>query len=268
MLKDDSDGLLFKHLILNSIRSYIQKYRYDYGSEIVISVDAKDTWRKQFFPEYKSQRKKSQKEDEVDWDWVFGVINELVIELDAYFPYKVVKVLHAEADDIIGTLVKEQHKYQNIIIISSDGDFKQLHKYPGVKQFSPIQKKEIKDETPEISLREKIIRGDSGDGIPNFLSPNRTFVDGIRQKPIRKNDVEKWLNQPVERTLNELGEEAQIGFERNNTLINLDKIPDWLANQILDEYNREHHGSMNKVLNYLSKNDMRELIKSWGEFKP
>lgn len=259
---------MLRHLILNAIRAYIVKYKAKYGDEIVIAVDSEYSWRKDVFPHYKAHRSKDQSDDDIDWGWLFGVINDVVEALDTIFPYKMVKVPHAEADDIIGVLTKHYHKYSPVMIISSDGDFKQLQKYPGVSQFSPIQKKEVKDESPEISLREKIFRGDKGDGIPNFMSPNTTFIDGMRQKPIKSKDIEKWLEQPIKRTLAQLPEEAEIGFWRNDELINLDNIPDCLENRILQDFQRETQGSMSRVLSYFTNNRMKELAKSLDEFKP
>ena len=90
----------------------------------------------------------------------------------------------AEADDIIGTLVPRHIMSENILIISSDGDFPQLQMYNGrssftVKQYNPSQKKFIISENPLQELKEKIIRGDKGDGIPNVLSSSDCFVNFV-----------------------------------------------------------------------------------------
>lgn len=270
MLESQDDDL-FKHLILNSIRSYVHKYKRKYASNkssnIAIAVDASNGWRKDVFPHYKAARKKDKDSDDNDWEWIFSVINSLTEEMNSFFPYKVIKIDKAEADDVIGTLTKHAAKNDEpTLIISSDGDFKQLHKHSNVAQYSPMQKKFIEVSNAELELREKIFRGDSGDGIPNFASPDRTFVDGMRQKPIRKKDMEVWLNQPVEVTLDNLDDEYRIGFERNKKLIDLEETPDWLAEQIMECYNREHEGSKNTMLTFFVERNMGELAKSLDEF--
>ena len=100
----------------------------------------------------------------------------------------------AEADDIIGTLVPIYARDQKILILSSDGDFLQLQQYgSNVKQYNPSQKKYVKSENPILELKEKIIRGDKGDGIPNMFSPSDCFVRDLRQKPITKVILDKYL---------------------------------------------------------------------------
>ena len=48
---------LFRHMILNSLRSVRKKFNGDYG-ELVICCDDKNFWRRQRFPYYKANRKK------------------------------------------------------------------------------------------------------------------------------------------------------------------------------------------------------------------
>jgi hypothetical protein len=57
------------------------------------------------------------------------------------------------------------------------------------------QKKYIKSDNPLLELKEKIIRGDKGDGIPNIFSPSDCFVSDLRQKPITKGVLRNlWKN--------------------------------------------------------------------------
>ena len=266
LLSDDSDGTLFKNLILNSIRSYFVKYKKDYGNDVVIAVDASNSWRKEYFPEYKAARKTKREQDSVNWDWVFGVIGEMVSELDSIFPYRVIKVERAEADDVIGVLTFNFASETNpVMIISSDGDFKQLQMLPGVKQFAPAQNKEVIENFPGKFLQEKILRGDPKDGVPNFLSPDRVFVDGGRQKPIRKKEVEEWLSNSKDIFEDKL-EEVKKYYERNSLMIDLSLIPNEISEKILSEYYREHTGSKNAILSYFTRNRMKELSRCLDEF--
>ena len=76
-----------------------------------------------------------------------------------------------------------------VMILSGDKDFIQLQKYPNVKQYSPITKKMINGMNPDDYLKEHVLKGDTSDGVPNVLSPDNTFVDGIRQRPLSKKKI-------------------------------------------------------------------------------
>ena len=102
----------------------------------------------------------------------------------------------AEADDIIGVLVKKHHD-QKILILSGDKDFIQLHN-KNVQQYSPVLSKFIgKDENPSIYIKEHILKGDRSDGIPNVLSDDNVFIEGRRQRPLTKKKIESWVNEMV-----------------------------------------------------------------------
>ena len=167
---------LLRHTILNSIRMFRNQFTKDYG-EMVICCDDKDNWRKKVFPEYKAHRRKNRENDPTDWKTLFELLHEMREELTKYFPYKVMHVDSAEADDIIGVLVEERQGMERppTLILSSDKDFIQLQKFDNVKQWSPLQKKFIVGD-PVESLYDKTIRGDTGDGVPNILSSDDTFI--------------------------------------------------------------------------------------------
>ena len=160
-----------RHLVLNSIRSYRNKYKNKYG-EIVICTDFHSSWRKEVFPFYKAHRKvareKQKTEKGMDWSALFDTISKIIVEIDTFFPYKVIRVPHAEGDDVIAVLSRAFK--EKSLIVSSDKDFSQLYKYNWVRQFSPMKQKMINGIDPIEYLKEHIIRGDKGDGIPNILS--------------------------------------------------------------------------------------------------
>ena len=116
---------LLRHTVLNTIRQYKQMHRHvDHGG-FVICCDSPKNWRKESFPEYKANRKKKRETDTTDWTSLFEFLHQMIDDLREYFPYKVVKVESAEADDIIAVLTQEEMKNPTTII-SSDKDFIQL----------------------------------------------------------------------------------------------------------------------------------------------
>jgi len=256
---------LIRHMILNIIRSHLKNFRKEYG-EVVLCSDNRKYWRKEFFPFYKAGRKKSRKNSDLDWHLIFDMLAKFKVELKENFPYKVIDVEGAEADDIIGTLVPRHIMHENILIISSDGDFLQLQMYNGrsnytIKQYNPTQKKFLISENPMEELKQKIINGDKGDGIPNILSPSDTFVREIRQKVMTEAKLTKFMSEHY----TEYDETAKIGFSRNQTLIDLRNIPGDIQSKIINTY-EETVPVKGKLLDYFIANKLFNLMEVIEEF--
>ena len=256
-----------RHMILNTIRMYSHKFKGEYG-EIVIACDGGKSWRKGVFPQYKAHRKKAREESGMDWNLFFEYLNQIRDEIKENFPYKVIHLEGIEADDVIATLVKETQEFgknEPVMIISSDKDFIQLHKYKNVKQFSPIQKKMVTDPNPHMYLFEHVLRGDSGDGIPNVLSSDNTFVDGLRQTPVTKKKIDTWLAK-AEDIKSVMDDEVYRNYQRNKLLIDLDMIPKEHAKSIVNAFEQQPVAPRARILDYLIKKRCKMLVESISEF--
>lgn len=259
------DENLVRHIFLNSLRQNRTKFYGTYG-ELVLCIDSKEHWRKGVFPYYKANRKKAREASAFDWKEAFKVIDVIKQEIVEVFPYKFVSVDGAEGDDIIATLIKTQNREKNLIL-SSDKDFIQLHKYPNVSQYDMMRSKWIKDKNPELFLREHIIRGDASDGVPNMLSADDVLATaGKKQKSIFQKNIDNWLAQPEDVFYNNLSEFEQSNYSRNKMLIDLDHIPEHITEKILEEFRKEPTGNRSKILNYFIKHKLRELTKCLGDF--
>ena len=259
----DLDENLFRHMILNSLRAARKKFNGSFG-ELVICCDDKNFWRRQRFEYYKANRKKYREQSDIDWSNVFNILNKVRDEIDTFFPYKVIRVSTAEADDVIATLVKLNHD-EATLILSGDKDFIQLHKYPKIKQYDPVHKRWIKDKDPSRYLIEHIARGDRGDGIPNYISSDTCFVNGTRQKPLRAKYLSK-LEGTVDQVENSFeDEEEKLGWIRNRLLIDLEYIPEDIQQQVVDKYNVPDKGR-DKMFNYFVKFKLKHLMEDISEF--
>jgi len=268
-LKDIKEGDsinpdFLKHMILNSLRGWSKKYRKQYG-DVVIACDS-TSWRHDYFPYYKFHRSEGRKHDDVDWEYVYGILNNLLTEMDTYFPYKVIRVNGAEADDVIGTLVKECYMEEPIIVISSDKDFVQLQKYPNVRQYSPMHKEEVVETQPLNALKEHIIRGQKKDSIPNFLSSDRAFVDGERQKPIFQKKLDRWMEMNIDEIVAEEGQHAKSGWDRNRKLIDLDYVPEYIHDSIMQQFDTPVKADRMSIVNYLQTKGYNNLLKNVEDF--
>jgi len=256
------DENLVRHMILNILRMHIRNFRKDYG-DVVLCCDNRKYWRKEYFPFYKAGRKKTREKSDLDWHLIFDMLAKFKLELKENFPYKVIDVEGAEADDIIGTLVPIYAPHQKVLILSSDGDFLQLQNYgSNVKQYNPAQKKFVKSENPIEELKEKIIRGDKGDGIPNMFSSSDCFVRDLRQKPVTKGVLDKYLKEDV----NNYSETDKANYTRNATLIDLTFIPKEIKEKIINTYNETKPASRQKLLNYFIENKLKNLMDVIEEF--
>ena len=262
MGKDQSevDVSMVRHMVLNSLRMYRSKYHKEYG-ELVLCCDGRHSWRRDHFPQYKAARKTNRDADKRDWTQIFGCLDTIKSELKEYFPYKYIEIEDAEADDIIGFLAKTQGI--PIMIISGDKDFIQLQVKKNVKQYSPITKKLIIDKDPAKYLKEHILRGDSSDGVPNFLSADNCIVDKIRQTPITKKKIELWIDQDPEDFCNE---EQLRNYHRNMKLIDLQYTPSNIVTQVGMQFNEIPKGKRSGLLNFFIERKLNNLIQDIGEF--
>lgn len=258
------EGLL-RHMILNTIRVNRQKFADKYG-EMVICCDSKKYWRREVFPYYKASRKKDREASGIDWTTMFNTLSTVRQELIDYFPYKTIMIDGAEADDIIGTLVHKYNQYEkDILILSSDKDFMQLQIYDNVKQYSPIHKKFIRTTDPDLYLKEHIIKGDRGDGIPNVASPDNVFVAGGRQKPMRKKLIEQIANTNIE-TTDKLNDDIRRNYARNRQLVDLSQTPSEIQEKIIDAYANYDVKDRSKLFNYFVDKKLKNLMENISEF--
>jgi hypothetical protein len=272
---DDKIVNLIRHVVLNSLQHNKKKFQGQYG-DIVICADGRNYWRKAIFPHYKASRAKNREDSKINWKLVFDTLSMLRDELRDNFPYKVVCVEGAEADDVIGVLTKYAQdnelkevglveEPQDILILTSDQDNFQLHKYPTVRQFSPMHKKYVKPPiSAHHSLIDKICTGDTGDGIPNIMSPDDVFVSGGRQKPFKKSRLDEFYDLGIDACKTD---SERRNYQRNKTLVSYEEIPADLAAKILDTYHASVPvRSQKRIMDYLVANKCRNLLDNIEDF--
>jgi hypothetical protein len=265
---------IIRHVILTGIKMYKKKYANEYG-EMVIACDGKQYWRKNIFPYYKAGRKKTREASDLDWKLIFDTISQIRDDLAEHFPYRVVHLEHVEADDIIAVVCKWSQSNglvdrgmfedkQPIMIVSSDGDFKQLHKYDNVKQYSPIQKKMVQCDDPVAYLAQHIAKA-GDDGIPNCLSKDDVLVtEGVRQTKMTAGRLAEFVKEGRKACRTE---EEQRNWDRNKALIDLSCIPSNVENNIVEAYIRqEPKGDKMSIYNYLVSHRCRLLLDHIEEF--
>jgi len=268
--KLDIDEDLVRHMILNSLRMHRAKHKDKFG-ELVICSDGGRNWRKDFFPPYKFKRKDARKVSKFDWKELFRITDMVFEELKEYFPYKVVWNDRAEADDCIAAIVETTQEFgsgEEVLIVSADKDFAQLQKYNNVSQWSHMQKKWIKEERPRRQLQELIMKGDTSDGVPNVLSNDDCFVEGVRQTPLRQKNLDEMINRLSEVTANLTNTpEWYRNYLRNQKLIDLTQTPKDIKEEIINSYTTQDKSNYKaKVFPYLVEKRCRRLLEDIRDF--
>ena len=245
--------------VLNTLRLYRTKFVNEFG-ELILCCDDRKTWRKEIFPNYKASRKKTRAATSIDWENLYECLNQLKEELTEWFPYKLIQVEKAEADDVIAILVGLIN--ERSLILSSDKDFVQLHQF-NVRQYSPIQKKFVEGDA-KWSLHEKIIKGDVGDGVPNIMSDDNVFVDeGRRQKPITKKKVDAWYEIDPDMYCSS---EMLRNYNRNKQLVDLSEVPESIRINITKRFETTKVGDRKRLLTYFINHRLKNLTESLSEF--
>jgi hypothetical protein len=267
---------LIRHVTLSTIKSYKKKYGKEYG-EMVICCDGRKYWRKEYFEYYKASRKKNREASDLDWKLIFDTLSEMREDLRTYFPYRVIHVDRAEADDVIAVMAKYLQENllvqeglveesQKILILSSDKDFKQLQLYPTVKQWSPMQKKYVTATKQEIRdfMIEHIVKGDTGDGIPNIFSKDDVFVIGERQKVCSAKRLAEFIENGESACRND---DEKRNWKRNSVLVAFENIPPDVSEDIIKAYlNTTPNTDKMKIMNYLMENRCRLLLDEIEDF--
>ena len=273
-IDDELNENMVRHMVLTSVKSYKKKFYEEYGN-LVLCYDSKHYWRKEFFPYYKQNRKKDREKSSHNWSKIFDVLNKIRDEIRDNFPYVVMEVYGAEADDVIATLAKytsiqniskqkQNLPIEKVLILSGDKDFIQLKKYPCVSQYNPLQKKYVSGIDAKQYIKEHVIKGDRSDGIPNFLSASDTFVSGKRQKPISKKNIEKWINLEPENYCNS---EQLSNYHRNLKLIDFTMIPSEIETKIVEQFKTLNSSKPNHVsMNYFIDHKLISLLNEMEEF--
>lgn len=263
----DDDENLIRHMILNTIRMYRTKHKKKFG-EVVIVADGGGNWRKEVYPEYKGKRNKNRDASKIDWDNAFRIINMVLQELKDHFPYKVIHQWGCEADDSIAELVMHTQEFGNwedVLIISADKDFRQLQKWDNVYQFSTVTKKMVKEEDPHGYRKMHFLTGCSGDGVPNVLSDDKTFVEDRRQVVLSKKKKEALLEDPKA-----LGEEVYRNYLRNVKMIDLTETtqcPQSVRDEIINSFVKQQpEANKKKVFPFLVDKNCRLLLEHIREF--
>ena len=265
-----------RHLVLNSIRKNIVQFKkLGYTIPIICVDNSKNGyWRRTKSYYYKKNRAKAREESQFDWEGLHAAMHIIIDEMEKYMPYIVMNMDKVEADDHIAVLTKLLTGLGHpVMIVSSDGDFTQLHKFPGVKQWSPMQKEYVKTKSGDALMDcvTKVVKGDKKDNVSSIKVRGDfyyTHEEGERTPPTRAAELEQialnYYDHDVLKTL--LTEEQYNRFCENQLLIDMDFIPTEISASILERYNNYIIPAKSKVYPYFVKSGLSKLTANIAEF--
>jgi len=250
----------WKSLLVGMILNVKKLYKPD---EVILAIDSPNSHRKLSFKYYKARRILKKEDSDIDFDEFNRVSNIFLDEIKTNLPVKVVKTAQTEADDIIGILTSKLREH-DITIVSRDKDFTQLLKFPNVKIHNPMDNKLIVCDNPHEFLVLHILGGDSGDDVPNILSPDDIFVTtGKRQKSITKGIIKEVLEDGLDKFV--IKNNLIANYERNRNLVELSEeiIPQDLQTEIMYAYNNAKvKADFEDMVGYLARNNFTNLINN------
>jgi len=186
---------LTKYFIFEELFKIKQEFGNEFG-DVIICLDRSSNgyWRKDVYPAYKQNRKKTRDESDFDYKEVFAELEGLLDQIILNLPWKVVDVEKAEADDIMLHLAKVFHKDDKILLYTPDKDMIQAQRgNDTVKQWSSLTKKwivpENKHDNMDQWIQEHVCLGDDSDGVPKIVDQT-VFSDNFIQH-LSDNNIDK-----------------------------------------------------------------------------
>lgn len=207
--------------MLMSIRALARDFK---PNRIIFCREAHDrNWRYDIYPEYKGNRAAARDSSIVDFSAFFPTNEEFINNLqDCMKNCQFLTVPHLEADDLIASIVKTKPEW-DIVLISTDKDFYQLHTHSNFKQYDPIKGQYVNVINPDAALMEKIVRGDKSDNIPSI----QKGIGSVKFAKIYSEGLNDWI----------VNNNLQEAFDRNTKLISFKSIPIEYQNQVMDAVN-------------------------------
>lgn len=183
-------------------------------TQMVLCVDAptNETWRKQLYPLYKSNRTKVNVCSNSDEENIN--LKEIFLDIFEKKKIQIMKVPTLEADDIIALSIKRLNKIDKnlkFVIMTSDHDFLQLKDDYDVEIIN-AQLKPVND--PKFNLTKKILSGDKSDNIPPIYK-RCGLKTAVNLTEMTKQDFEAHLKN----------KQCEDNFHMNKMLIDMNQIP-------------------------------------------
>jgi DNA polymerase I len=252
--EDNEKFFFFRYLFLNNIFQNIKKFK---PSKVVLSFDARNSWRYEVFSGYKQNRKQAREKSVIDFEKFYPVLDTFKADIKETFSnIYLLQIPRCESDDSLAVLAKQCFtEKDDVIIISNDGDMRQLIT-KNVQVYDPMKASFVKGINPKQELLIKILSGDKSDNIP-----------GIKKR-LGKKTATKIIDNGLEMFLESSDAITKDNYERNKKLVDLNCIPEDVKNSIVESFNKYSLSSLDikKVISFFVKHKLKKMMDTWQEY--
>jgi len=163
-----------EYTVCNMLLANLLKVGVNENDIIMLSTDYGHSWRKDFDPQYKADRKgKREAQTDINWDIMFGKMNDLLVKLDVATNWHVLREDRIECDDWMAYATK-YFPDREVVLVTYDCDMEQLLARENVKIFSPLSKKYKVNINPYKALAEKEVI-EKSDNLTNPILNEKDF---------------------------------------------------------------------------------------------
>lgn len=255
---------------------------------IILCFDSKSNWRKKYTRSpkavthkvYKENRTKklTKKQREVK-RYLDGKIEEFAVALKTHTKLFVLHKDGIEGDDFVGGIcqIYGDHPGVRVKLVSSDKDYIQLLKHDNVEIVNPLKngkKRTLKDfnNDPGLYMFEKCIRGDGKDNVrssyPRLQRKKlvEAFYDEYKMENLMEHEFEETIYDEDTDEYTNVKYRVRDLFEENRLLLDLERQPQEIKDEIFDEIEREMCSkkrlSIPYFVRYLGKNEMKNVVSA------
>lgn len=240
-------------ILFRFIASYVQRFK---PKQVHFFWDApKDTlWRKSIDKDYKEGRDVTHngKYADVDIDGLLRRSTEICMDLVPCINSRNYKLDKQEADDLIYAFCK-QNTASKILIVSSDGDFKQIPFHmKWVDLFNPMRGESLVDIPEDDPVEIKSLTGEKGDNIIGYPRIGPKTAHKIVHDVSRRKKL-----------FNDMG---KVTYMRNKILVDLSLCPKLARNilYVLETMLKDTEYNNSMIMNIIQKYKVKGLS---GEIK-
>lgn len=193
---------------LASIIACLKRIGVNSEDKVLVACDFLKSWRKEFEPTYKADRKEKREKSPIDWDFEYKEMNNLLDNLDEATKFHIIKIENLEADDIMA-VASRVYKDREVILVTYDSDLEQMWQYSNVKIFSPKTKryKIIPNNFNVYVLLSKKIKKEVSDNLSNPILNENDYDN--RAKCVNLMELPDWVEENVKKALTNLPEKNE-----------------------------------------------------------
>lgn len=189
---------------VNMMISSLYRVGLDPDDIVIVAVDGRNSWRKDFEKAYKGDRKAKREASGIDFNYWYEEFNKLHERLNRGLDWHFIKIDRLEADDIMAVTCRFYND-REVILVTHDADLQQCWEYPHVKIFSTMTKKwKVKPHNFDLNrLQSEKIYKETTD---NMVTPILTEEDfNVRKMCVDLIQLPEWVESAIIDELKKVG---------------------------------------------------------------